>query len=204
MAKTPPLPSLDLSEAFVHVINEHRWLAASACTWNLVGPKAKTRIKIDAHDLLPNVDVTALDSVLLHARALIDFYTKNGGGATDITLKKFNRAIDPGIARHLVDFKRPIEVHVLHLTNWRDISYRLGYSTDGSTLRRDWYRETSKLVTLLYRALRSASNKTGDWQAPFKELYEASWNRYRDKLSMWPKHLGEKVAISLHLDSLNL
>jgi hypothetical protein len=73
MAETPDLPPLDLREAFVHVINDHRWLAASACTWNLVGPKAKTRIKIDAHDLLPNVDVTALDSVLLHARALIDF-----------------------------------------------------------------------------------------------------------------------------------
>jgi hypothetical protein len=74
MAKSSNLPSLDLGEAFVHFINEHRWLGASACSWKLIGPKAtRTRLKIEAHELVPNIDVMALDFVLLHARALIDF-----------------------------------------------------------------------------------------------------------------------------------
>jgi hypothetical protein len=203
MAKPANLPPLDLGDAFVHVINEHRWLAASACSWKLVGPKARTRLKLEAHELIPNIDVMALDSVLLHARALINFYT-NHGGPTDILLKNFDRAVDSSTETDLAQLRRPIEVHLLHLTSWRDISFRLAYSADFTTYRYDWNRETTRMVALLHKALRSASNPPGDWKTPFKELYDASRARLANKLSLWPKHLGEKPDILRYLDSLNL
>ncbi len=204
MAKPSILPPLDLGHAFVHVINEHRWLAASGCSWKLVGPKARTRLKLEAHELVPNIDAMALDSVFVHARALINFYT-NHGRETDILLKDFDRAIDSWTETRLVELRKPIEVHLLHLTNWRDISYRLAYSADFATYRRyDWNRETTKIVALLHKALRSASKQPGDWQAPFKELYEASRKRHSDKLSSWPENLGEKADILRYLESLNL
>lgn len=198
------MPPLDLGEAFVHVVNEHRWLSASACSWKLIGPKAaRTPLKIKAHELVPNIDVMALDSVLLHARALIDFYT-NIGRSCDVLLKNFGLTIDTPIVSALSNFKRPIEVHALHITNWRDISYRIAYSSDMSTLRPDWNKETSKLVTTLYKALRFVSNQGGDWRIPFRELYKASRARYSDKSFVWPKHLGEKADIFHYLDGLNL
>jgi hypothetical protein len=203
MGKSSNLPSLDLEEAFVHVINEHRWLAASACSWKLVGPMARTRLRNEAHKLVPNIDVMALDSVLVHARVLINFYSNHGGG-TDILLKNFGRAIDSWTESRLAELRRPIEVHLLHLTNWRDTSYRLAYSKDLTTYRYDWSRETSKIVTLLHKALRSVSKNPGDWQAPFKELYDASRKRYSNKSSVWPRTLGEKADIFRYLRSLNL
>ena len=203
MPKRANLPPLDLGDAFVHVINEHRWLAASGCSWKLVGPKARTRLKLEAHELVPNIDVMALDSVFVHARALINFYT-NHGVATDILLKNFGRAIDSWTETRLAELRRPIEVHLLHLTNWRDISFRLAYSADFTTYRYDWNRETTRTVTLLHKALRSASKQPGDWRAPFKELYDASRERHSNKLSLWPKHLGEKADILRYLESLNL
>jgi hypothetical protein len=197
------LPSLDLGEAFVHVISEHRWLAASACSWKLVGPKARTPLKIEAHELAPNIDVMTLDSVFVHARALINFYTNHGGG-TDILLKNFSVAIDSWTQTRLAELRRPIEVHLLHLTNWRATSYRLAYSKDSTTYRYDWNRETSRMVTLLHKALRFVSKQPGDWRAPFKELYDASRKRYSNKSFVWPKTLGEKADIFRYLDSLNL
>jgi len=198
---TPQLASLDLADAFVHVANEHRWLSASGCTWNLVGPKGETQFKLEADNLLPNVVVAALDSVLLHARALIDFYT-NKGASDDIKLKRFSLKIDPVVARALVGFKRPIELHVLHLTYWRDTPYRQTHSEGTSTQRPDWDMDTSKLLDLLHSAAKSASEKSGTWQTPFKELYKASMRRYLDKTFEWPSHLGDQI--SRYLASLNL
>lgn len=201
MNKAARFPSLDLEEAFVHVINEHRWLATSGCSWKLVGPNAQTRLKIEAHDLVPNIDVMALDSVLVHARALINFYTNKGEG-TDILLKNFGRTIDPLMENQLAEFRRPIEVHVLHLTNWRDTLYRHSYATDFTTDRPDWNSKATKIVALLHKALRSVSRTPGAWQAPFKALYDASRKRYLDKSSMWPHNLGEKEDIFRYLDSV--
>jgi len=31
------MTTLELKAAFFHVIDDHRWLAASGCAWNLVG-----------------------------------------------------------------------------------------------------------------------------------------------------------------------
>jgi hypothetical protein len=57
------MTTLKLSEAFFHVIDAHRWLAASGCNWNLLGKNAASGTKESAHKLLPNIDVMVLDSL---------------------------------------------------------------------------------------------------------------------------------------------
>jgi hypothetical protein len=142
---------LDPKAAFLHVINDHRWLAASGCSWNLVGAKAANKTKDKAHRLLPNVDVAILDSLLSHARSLIDFYTKAKGG-TDITLGDFNNlTLDKHLADDLLKYKKPIEVHLLHLTSWRDPDFRTLHSTGSAArnYRPNWNNKASKIAELI-------------------------------------------------------
>lgn len=202
------MTTLDPKEAFLHVINDHRWLAASGCAWNLVGPKATSGAKGHAHKLLPNIDVMILDSLLLHARSLIDFYTKNPAQAraTDIVLGGFSVSIDQKHRDELARYKRPIEVHLLHLTDWRSTNYR-GLHATGSNVsaqRPDWNQESSQVVDLILEALKCASKQPGSWQQPFRELYDASSARYRDKDFVWPRKLCEKPDVVKYLKGLDL
>jgi hypothetical protein len=65
------MTTLDMKAAFFHVIDAHRWLAASGYAWNLAGANAANETKDEAHLLLPNIDVMIRDCLLLHARSLI-------------------------------------------------------------------------------------------------------------------------------------
>ena len=86
------MTQLNLRSAFLHVIDGHRWLAASARTWNVVGPHVTGQAKENIHRLLPNIDVTALDSVLMRARLLIKFYRNVSQRDNDILLGDFRLA----------------------------------------------------------------------------------------------------------------
>jgi hypothetical protein len=202
------MTTLDLKAAFFHVIDDHRWLAASGCAWNLVGPNAANGTKNEAHQLLPNVDVMILDSLLLHARSLIDFYTKRQAKprATDIYLSDFSVSIDPRLCQELTNYKKSVEVHLLHLTDWRDREYRDLNATgkDAKKGRPDWNKEAVQLVDSIFQALKCASEQTGRWQPPFQYLYNASTARYRDKMSVWPVDLCEKSDVDKYLTNLRL
>ena len=43
------MTQLNLRSAFLHVIDGHRWLAASARTWNVVGPHVTGQAKENIH-----------------------------------------------------------------------------------------------------------------------------------------------------------
>lgn len=101
------MASLDPKAAFLHVINDHRWLAVSGCSWNLVGANAASETKDEAHRLLPNIDVAVLDSLLGHARSLIDFYTTSTPRRDDITLANFGLSLDQSLSAELAKYKRP-------------------------------------------------------------------------------------------------
>jgi len=101
---------IDPKAAFLHVVNDYRWLAASGCAWNLVGANAANEIKDVSHCLLPNIEVAILDSLLTHARSLIDFYTNSAPRKDDITLADFNLSLDQSVSAELAKYKRPIEV----------------------------------------------------------------------------------------------
>jgi hypothetical protein len=153
---------LDPKDAFLHVIDDHRWLAASGCAWNLVGPNTTSEFRKQAHRLLPNIDVAILDSLLSHARSLIDFYTSRRPRRDDITLRDFNLSLDPLLSAELATYKKPIELHSLHLTHWPDYDFRMLQSTGGAAtgVRPDWNREACTILELiLEKALKNISEQ---------------------------------------------
>lgn len=201
------MASLDPKAAFLHVIDDHRWLAAGGCAWNLVGANARTGLKEEAHRLLPNIDVAVLDSLLTHARSLVDFYAKSRPRTNDITLRIFNLSLDQSLSADLAKYKQPIEVHLLHLTNWRDFDFRTRSSTGSqSTLDRpNWNNEASKIVELIIAALKCVSEQgTTGWPTAFKALFHASQERYRNKLFAWPTNLAERADVDQFLATLGL
>jgi hypothetical protein len=93
--------------------------------WNLVGPNGASDAKKDVDRLLPNCDVMARDCLLVHARSLIKFYRNSSRRSTDIILSDFGvPAVDVSLSDRLERFEYSIEVHLLHLTDWRDSDYR--------------------------------------------------------------------------------
>jgi hypothetical protein len=198
------MTTLDMKAAFFHVIDSHRWLASSGCAWNVVGPSAAKERQFDKD--MPNIDVMVRDCLLLHARSLIKFY-RNKGRPDDILLFDFNiPKIPPALDAYLDQYERPTEVHLLHLTDWRDVGYRSSHPTAGGTIvRPDWNHETSVIAEkLIFECLKFASAQSGKWQTPFKELYDAAAARYRDKSHEWPTNLCEKFDVEQHLRSLGL
>jgi hypothetical protein len=202
------MTTIDLREAFFHVIDSHRWLAASGCAWNLVGPNGKDEAKERAHELLPNVDVLARDTLLLHARSLIDFYTKSSQPtSTDIVLCDFGGpSVNSKIHQQLEQYKKPIEVHLFHLTDWRDPAHRnlLAIGQQGNRQRPDWDKEAIQIVHLILDALKYVTGQPGSWQIPFKNLYDSSTGRFQDKSYSWPANLGEWEDVEKYLASCGL
>ena len=200
--------SLDPKAAFFHVIDPHRWLAASGCNWNLAGAPASGELKARAHELLPNVDVMILNALLLHARCLIKFYLKRAEKPTDIHLGVFLKrvSLEKHCRKKLEEYEQPIEVHLLHLTEWRDPGHRKihGVGKHANKHRPDWNLEAAGIVEAILDALRWVSDHAGNWQRPFRDLHQASRTRYLDTHSVWPKHLGEEDDVASYLSGLGL
>ena len=200
------MTTLDRKAAFFHVIDAHRWLAVSGCAWNLLGAGAENATEKAADQLVPNISVMARDGLLVRARALIKFY-RNIGRKTDIILSDFGvPAINQSFDRALEDYEHSIEVHLLHITDWRDFDYRsLNVTGSGATRGRpDWDRDAVSIVALIFETLKWVSEQSVAWQPPFKELYNASTARYRDKSHTWPANLREKSDVEQYLRSLGL
>jgi hypothetical protein len=191
------MTKLDLKAAFFHVIDPHRWLAASGCAWNMVGPTASNETKDTLEKLLPNSVVMIRDCFLLHARSLIKFYRNVRRHDTDIILSDFGvPPIGPLVNQALKDFENPIEVHLFHLTAWRDSDYR---KSNAKKHRPNWDTDIPLIVKLVFDALKDVSDQGGDWQQPFRHLHDASTKRYSDKSYRWPTDLGEKGDVQQYL-----
>ena len=105
--------TLDKKAAFFHVIDQHRWLAASGCAWKIAGPNATETEKKEVRRLLPNIDVMIRDCLLFHARSLIKSYrdSKRKGTDTDIVLSDFGiPKIESAVEIELERYEHPIEV----------------------------------------------------------------------------------------------
>lgn len=192
---------LGTKAAFLHVIDPHRWLAASGCAWNLVGANAANGAKDEAHRLIPNIDVFVRDCLLLHARLLMKFYTSDGHG-TDILLSAFGvPPIEPLLTQDLKKYEKPIEVHLLHMTDWRDSNYR---KSDAKRYRPDWNTEIPLIVDLVFKSLKYVSEQSGPWQPAFKSLNDASTARYRNAMHPWPKNLCEKDDVEKYLTGIGV
>jgi len=108
----------------------------------------------------------------------------------------------------LIRYKNPIEVHLLHLTVWRDPDYRLSQRTTsiGRERRRiDWNRHNDRIVTLLVGALRTVSGRKGcDWREPFQHLHHSVTAILNDDAPDLPVDLLERRDVEAYLRSLGL
>lgn len=192
---------IDPKAAFFHVINDHWCLAAAGCAWNLVGRNASGATKNKSHKLIPNIDVLALDSLLTHARSLICFYESRGTRGTDILLSDFGRlAIKASLIRKMEKYRNPIEVHLLHLTDLRDVIYRGSIQSK----RPKWNIAAAKIVRLILEAAKYVSKQNGDWPLAFKELYATTASRYENTSFNKPLHFRTQTKVNKFLTNLGL
>lgn len=205
-------PTIDLKDAFLHLIYDYRYLATAGYAWQTVGPSGNQEDQDKANDLVPEIGSLAQDSLLVHARSLIDFYTKTAGRDTDVLLTDFHSAgympaISSTLETQLGSYKNSIEVHALHLTTWRDVTYRAANTTTtagAARQRPNWNTDNQKIAQLLLDALEEISKISGAWQQPFTELYNAATKRLADGKFDWPKNLTEKQDVTAYLTGLGL
>lgn len=204
--------TIDLKDAFLHLIYDYRYLATAGYAWQTVGPSGSQEDQAKANELVPEIGSLVQDSLLAHARSLIDFYTKTNGRDTDILLANFNSSgytlsLSRALQTQIESYKHSIEVQALHLTSWRDVNYRTANATTTAGLTRgrpDWNIENQKLIQALLDSLEEISKITGAWQKPFTELYSAAQNRLADGKFDWPNHLTEKQDVTNYLTGLGL
>jgi hypothetical protein len=124
-------------ELFKHFDYEYRCLAMAAYAWSKYGHDVaeSDQSKALANMVIPEVGTMIQESLLLHVRNLIEFYSLNGKGA-DLNIKSFPSTIfKPGSDldsyeqeiknnAHLNNLKHQISVHVLHPTLWRVTKFR--------------------------------------------------------------------------------
>ncbi|EUA09525.1 hypothetical protein I546_4157 [Mycobacterium kansasii 732] len=191
---------LDSKDAYLHVVYDYRYLALAGAGRRLYGPGGHGRAIESANALLPGIGVLLLDSLLIHARALIEFFMTADRRDTDIRLSDFDGlVIDQQRRGKLEKFKKPVEVHVLHLTAWRDVAYRAGNTKNA---RPYWDTEAIPLVELLLDALLDASAAAAaksKWERPFQQLHHAATNLLADCNFAWPPHLTEKEDVMTYL-----
>lgn len=175
---------LSAEEAFPHVADAYRWLAASACSLDSLNKMScEDRQKIDTQ--LPNIDVALDAAILIYGRALIEFYS-GGKQNTDIGAKH-HFDIDLGKDKDLEYLRKKIlpgmNVHLAHITEYRHPSYP-GRATKP---RPNWNTEipgiVDRLVNLLKRAVEQ--EPPPKCQAAFKELLTATKARRTDSSHDW-------------------
>ena len=174
-------------------------------------------IRDRARNVLRNVDVAVSGSTLLYARSLIEFYTKGSPEAkprmgrprqpTDIVIEDFGTGITDGTYWVLVRIKTSINVHLLHLTAWRDVDFRSDPENAlarPAAARLNWNREHPEIVGRINDALGEAANLATDWAAPLEALHTAAAERLNDQGFAWPVNLTGKAAVFAFLDRSGL
>ena len=191
----PERPELSPDRAFVHVINDHRWLAASACSWRNF--KASASVRASIHPQLANIDVSLSAGVLVYSRSLVEFYTRTRDDRddrvrpTDIVIRDFDIVPTSSTESGLRLYRRSIERHLLHLTAYRDADYRKAAEDAGdeAAQRIDWDREYLAIVRAIFTALAETARAKSAWAPAFEELRQATEQRLADSTSQWPDRL---------------
>lgn len=199
-------------DAFLHLIYEYRCLANAGYAWN-ISLKNNTKALDKNHRLIPELSTIAQDSLLVHVRTLVDFYTKQNPDPTDITLCHFSNShhmltISPALLSYLDGYKHSISVHALHLTVWRDTAYRIANANTirGSVRGRpNWNTSNVTLLNKLIDALEEISKQPSNWQQPLTTLHIATKQRLASGMDFdWPADLGEKPNVNAYLTRLSL
>jgi hypothetical protein len=202
------IAALSLEKSFLHLVYDYRYLALAAYAWRSYGYGADDTAEKAINSLIPGVGVLLQDSLLLHARSLIDFYTKGATDDTDILLEDFGfRPISATHRAKLKRYKPSIELHLLHLTAYRDKDYRRSHTTTArhgnpSSGRIVWNRSNKNVVTELLECLRVTAGQRGNaWSRPFSDLYNAA-SKELAAPGAWPAELANAGDVKKYLRSL--
>lgn len=215
MAKQPALPAC---KAFLHVIYEHRYFALAAAASERFGLPSSDEASVKrANELLREIGVPVRDSLLLHARNLIEFYSRARPGKDpttgvrvasdarpdDILLVDFSIPPPPDpTCQALRAFKDEISVHLGHLTAWRDTDYRTrnAASARGQTRQRsEWDQAVLPLIAHIFDALDHAASSAADWAIAFEVLKRACVARRADPGTDWPGNLVSEDSVAAYL-----
>lgn len=139
---------------------------------------------------------------MLHTRTLIEFFYPKNPRRTDINITCFISS-NSTTCRKLQILKKQIEVHVLHITDWRDSIIR-SKSNRADIQRPDWNKENGKIFNCLIKLLEDLSNRlTSPWSEALKNLKNVSEGRFKNGSKYnWPKELGEEKDVKTYLQNL--
>jgi hypothetical protein len=140
------------------------------------------------------------DSFLMNGRNLIAFYTtervpKNGRNAldTDVLLCDFGLP-RPKNAAELVGYKDSISSHVVHITAWRDLSFRKANPLPDRDWI-DWDTHTSSFGDEVFDALTGTAAEPHPWAPVFALLINACQQRRADPTCHWPRDLSDPTLV---------
>jgi hypothetical protein len=168
------------------------------------------------------VDVALSAGMLQYARSLLEFYSsvrhdlskteKTTGWRkakpTDIVLEDFDGSrIDDTTVAQFAAYRAAIEVHLLHLTAWRDVDYRKQHAngSEGQARQRfDWDSQAVQIAQEIIDALGVAANRMTDWRTPFDFLHGVTDRRLTDPTYEWPRELKEKADVDAYLQQQSL
>lgn len=173
-------------DAFPHVEDSYRWLAACTCSWErLKGGTLKAVDRRALNRLVPNVDVALQAGVLVYARSLIEFYGPTSSRyPTDLRAVLFgvNLVRDPDYVT-LADIKLSIDAHLSHMTELRDPNHP---DRRGARDRLDWDHEIPLIVDRLLRLLHESRKQATSCASAFQQLLTATQSRRSDPGFRWP------------------
>lgn len=200
--------ALSPEKGFLHLIYDYRYLALAAYAWRTYGYDADDTAEQAINSLIPGAGVLLQDSLLLHARSLIDFYTKSSSDNTDILLEDFGfQPISATRKARLRRYKPSIELHLLHLTAYRDKDYRRSHPTTARSGnppsgRIVWNTSNKNIAAELLECLRVTTRQRRNvWSRPFADLYEAASKELANP-GAWPAELANAGDVKKYLRSL--
>lgn len=202
------MSNLQARRLFSHVSYEYRYFAVASYFWNHFGPHGDEDDQERINLMAPGIGAIIQDSLLLHARQLIEFYLPKNSYPTDITYLDFElNELSPDLSKRLESFRVPIEVQVGHLTSWRDIKFRNKEreTVIGSKRQRpNWNVENSVIIDLIFRALSESAQNQTPWSVAFMELQTAAKAVLKDAKANWPSHLSHTANVEKYARSLGL
>lgn len=192
---------IDPKDAYLHVTYDFRCLVRAEYAYRLGTKDASIGT------VVPEITTIARNAVLAKARSLVDFYTKPNPRSTDITFNEYFggslQTADAALFTKLTGVRASMEVHDLHLTAWRDPTYRSS-NADPERQRIDWNADQSNIVDNLLEALRiSSTSLSAEWQKAFLHLHTTSINALQNG-SGWEKDISDETETVNYLRGLGL
>jgi hypothetical protein len=187
------MPQVTDDEAFRHVADAFRWLAAAERSVRDLRQGGLTATELSSvRALLPNVDVALMTSALVQARSLIEFFST--GGSEDPTSIRAVEQFGFRVGEHdtdmawLLDRVPAMNKHLMHLTKNRERYERGGVDFVEWTARPGGrpgavHEMTDRLVALAGK--RQAATADPARKAQIRELVKLVADRRTNRTSAW-------------------